>query len=101
MKNKRCLIIGLALAGVLLLAGSGLAQNRGGGGGRGPAGQGNQVCTGGPGGTCAVTPAPNANTQNCPGYGAGQSQKRQGMKGPRGGRMNQPNTPANPPATTQ
>jgi hypothetical protein len=100
MKNKRCLMIGLALAlaGVLLLAGVALAQKQG----SGPAGQGNQVCTGGPGGTCAVTPAQNPGNQNCPGYGAGKSQKRKGMKGPRdGGQSSQPTTPANPPATTQ
>ncbi len=104
MKNRRCLMIGLAsaLAGVLLLAGVALAQNQGGSRGGCPAGQGNQVCTGGPGGTCAVTPAPNPGNQNCPGYGAGQSQKRQGMKGPGGGgQSSQPTTPDTPPATTK
>ena len=98
MKN-RCLIIGLALAltGVLLLAGVALAQQQRGG----PASQGKQLCTGGPGGTCAVTPAP-ANTQNCPGYGAGKSQKQKGMQGPRGGgQSSQPTTPATPPATSE
>ena len=103
MKNKRCLMIGLALAfaGALLLAGSGLAQNRGGGGGGGQAGQGNQLCTGGPGGTCMVPPAQTPGNQNCPGYGAGKAQRQKGPKGFRGGRMNQTNTPANPPTTTK
>ena len=36
MKKQRCLIIALALAGVMLLAGPGLAQKQGGGPGRGP-----------------------------------------------------------------
>ena len=40
MKKQRCLIIALALAGVLLLAGPGLAQKQGGG----PAGE--HVCPG-------------------------------------------------------
>jgi hypothetical protein len=100
MKHRRCLMIGpaLALGGVLLLAGVAVAQNQGGG----PAGQGNQLCTGGPGGTCAVTPAPKPGNQNCPGYGAGQSQKQKGMKGRRGGgQATQPTTPDNPPATTK
>ena len=100
MKNRRCLMIGpaLALGGVLLLAGVALAQNQGGG----PAGQGNQMCTGGPGGTCAVTPAPKPGNQNCPGYGAGKSKKQKGMKGPwGGGQSSQPTTPANPPADTK
>lgn len=104
MKNRRCLMIGLALAlaGVFLLAGVALAQNQGGGRGVCPVGQGNQVCTGGPGGTCSVTPAPNPSNQNCPGYGAGQSQKRKGMKGPRGGgQSSQPTTPANPRAASE
>ncbi len=104
MKNRRCLMIGLAsaLAGVLLLAGVALAQNQGRGPAVCPVGQGNQVCTGGPGGTCAVTPTQKPGNQNCPGYGAGQSQKRQGMKGPRGGgQSSQPTTPANPPAASE
>lgn len=105
MKNRRCVMIGLALAlgGVLLLAGVALAQNQGGGPAVCPVGQGNQGCSGGPGGTCAVTPAPKAGNQNCPGYGAGQSQKRRGMmQGPQGsGQSSQPTTPDNPPATTK
>lgn len=101
MQKSKCWMIGLALAlaGVLLLAGVALAQNQKGGG---PAaqGQGNQLCTGGPGGTCAVSPpANNQGNQNCPSSGAGNSQKRMG-KCP-GGQANQPNTPANPPATSQ
>jgi hypothetical protein len=102
MKVKRCLSISLALAlaAMLLLAGSALAQNRKGGGPAGP-GQGNQLCTGGPGGTCVVSPpANNQGNQNSPGYGAGNSQKRMG-KGRGGGRANQPNTPAYPPAASQ
>ncbi|MFI5331306.1 MAG: hypothetical protein ACHQ2F_09800, partial [Desulfobaccales bacterium] len=93
MKNRRCVMIGLALAlgGVLLLAGVALAQNQGGGPAVCPVGQG-QVCTGGPGGTCAVTPAPKPGNQNSPGCGAGQSQKQEGMKG---GQSSQPTTPAN------
>jgi hypothetical protein len=79
MKKQRCLIMALALAGVMLLAGPGLAQQQGGGPGRGP---GNQVCTGGPGGTCKINPTTQGN-QNCP--GPGKSQKRQGMRGGRGG----------------
>ncbi len=100
MKNRQCLMIGLALAlaGVMLLAGAALAQNQG----SGPAGQGNQLCTGGPGGTCAVTPAPKPGNLNCPAYGAGQPQKQKGRKGSGGtGQSSQPTTPANPPATTK
>lgn len=100
MKTKRCVRLGLAmaLAGGLLLAGTGLAQNQGGGG---PAGQGKQLCTGGPGGTCVVNPAQGSGNQNSPGPGAGKSQKRQGMKGNRGGAQSgQPTTQANPPAST-
>ena len=82
MKNRRGLMIGLmlALALTLLMWGPGWAQNQG-GPGKGPAGQGNQLCTGGPGGTCAVNPANTPNTQNCPGYGAGKSQRQQGSQG--------------------
>ena len=95
MKKQRCLIIALALAGVMLLAGPGLAQKQGGGPGRGP---GSQVCTGGPGGVCTINPNTPAN-QNGPAPGTAKSQKRQGMKGSRGGaqsnqREAQPNTPA-------
>jgi hypothetical protein len=103
MKHRRSLMIGLAsaLAGVLLLSGVALAQNQGGGPAVCPVGQGNQLCTGGPGGTCAVTPAPKAGNQNCL-YGAGQSQKRKGMKGSQGGgQSTQPTTPDNSPATSK
>ena len=99
MKHRRGVMIGLtsALAGAVLLAGVALAQNQGGG----PAGQG-QLCTGGPGGTCAVTPAPKPGNQNCPGYGAGKANKQRGRKGPGGGgQSSQPITPANPPETTK
>ncbi len=94
MKKQLCLISALALAGVLLLAGPGLAQKQGGGPGGGPAG--NQVCTGGPGGVCTINPAAPANP-NCPDPGSGKSQKRQRMRGSRGGA--QANQPA--PQTTQ
>ena len=103
MKHRRGLMIclALALAGVLLLAGPGWAQNQG-GPGKGPAGQGNQLCTGGPNGTCVVPPANTPNTQKGPGYGAGKSQRQRGAKGPQGsGSGNQPNTQANPPATSR
>jgi hypothetical protein len=106
MKNRRGLMICLmlALALTLLMWGPGWAQNQG-GPGKGPAGQGNQLCTGGPGGTCVVNPAntPNTpNTQNCPGYGAGKSQRQRGPKGQWGaGGGNQPNTQANPAATSR
>ncbi len=102
MQNSKCLMVALALglAGMLLLAGAALAQNQK-NAGVCPVGQG-QVCTGGPGGTCAVTPTPNTGNQNCPGYGAGKSQKQKGMKGPKsGGQAGQPSTPANPSATAE
>ena len=95
MKAKRDLLAGLVLAGVMALSMPALAQNQGKKGNQGvcPVGQGNQMlCTGGPGGTCAVNPPPKA--QNCPRYGAGQGQR--GPKGPQGGRMNQPAPQANP-----
>jgi hypothetical protein len=100
MKNRQCWMeaLVLALAGALLLAGVALAQGQGGG----PADKGNQVCTGGPGGTCTINPAPNPSKQTCPRAGAGKSQQRQGMRGPQGGgQSGQPTTPANPPATSQ
>jgi hypothetical protein len=103
MRNRRGLMIGLmlALALTLLMWGPGWAKNQG-GPGKGPAGQGNQLCTGGPNGTCAVNPANTPNTQNCPGYGSGKSQRQSGPKGPQGaGRSNQPNTQANPPVTSR
>jgi len=98
MKKQRCLIMALALAGVMLLAGPGLAQKQGdGAGGVCPAG--NQVCTGGPGGTCKINPTTQAN-QNCP--GPGKSQKRQGMKGARSGaQSNQPDTQTKAPEAGQ
>lgn len=100
MKKQRCLIIALALAGVMLLAGPGLAQRQGAGAG-GVCPAGNQVCTGGPGGTCVVTPPNNTQgNQNCP--GTGKSQKRQGMKGARGGaQSNQTNTQTKAPEAGQ
>ncbi len=96
MKTKRCWLIGLALAltGVLLLAGAALAQKQGGGPGVCPAGQGSQVCTGGPGGTCVVNPAANPDPKNCPAYGAGKSQRQKGPKGRGAGQPGQPNPPA-------
>ena len=103
MNKRSCLIIclALALAGVLLLAEPGGAQNQG-GKATGPAGQGLQMCTPGQGGVCAVNPPANPGNQNSPRYGADNSQKPMGPKGRRGGgRFNQPNTQANPPATSQ
>jgi hypothetical protein len=104
MKHKRGLMFAgaLALGGMLLLSGPALAQGQGRNRGGGPMmGQNNQLCTGGPGGTCAVNPPSNPGNQNCPGYGNGNSQQRRGPKGQGGGRFNQPNTQANPPATKQ
>jgi hypothetical protein len=105
MKHKRGLMFGgaLALAGMLLLSGPALAQNQGRNRGAGPMGQGqgNQLCTGGPGGTCAVNPPNNPGNQNSLGNGEGNSQRRRGPKGQGGGRFNQPNTQTNPPATNQ
>jgi hypothetical protein len=98
MKKQRCLIMALALAGVMLLAGPGLAQKQGGGPGGGP---GNQVCTGGPGGVCTINPATPAK-QNGPGPGAGKAQKRQGMRGARGGaQSNQTDTQTKAPEAGQ
>ncbi len=100
MADKRYLKIGgaLTLAGMLLLAGTALAQNQGGGPGVCPAAPGNQVCTGGPGGTCVVNPSQNPNPQNCPAYGGGKSQRQRGQK--RRGAGQQPGQ-TNPPATNQ
>ena len=101
MKYRRGLVISLALAltGMLLLAGAALAQqNRGGG----PGGQGNQLCTDGPGGTCVVNPANNPNpARNCPANNPGQSRRQKGLKRGGAGQSGQPNSPANPPATSQ
>ena len=105
MKYRRGLMISLALAlaGMLLLAGAALAQQScGGGPGGGPAGQDSQLCTGGPGGTCVVNPANNPNPQqNCPANNAGKSWRQKGQKGSSAGQSAQPNSPANPPATSQ
>jgi hypothetical protein len=93
--NKRGLLTGLALAlaGVLLLAGAGLAQNRG-GAGAGQGGRGNQLCTPGARGVCAVGPN-NPDNQNRFGNGAGRPQKARGM-GRRGGQANPSATQADP-----
>lgn len=102
MKDKRYMMLGLALAlaGVMLLAGLAMAQNQGGGGAK--AGQGGQLCTPGSGGTCAVPPAVGQGNPNCPAPGAGKAQKRRGSRGPQGGkRANQPDPQANPPAAGQ
>jgi hypothetical protein len=105
MKNQRGLMFagGLALAGMLLFSGPSWAQqNQGGNRPGGPAGQGNQLCIPGPGGTCAVNPPANPGNQNAPNYGQGNQQRRRGPKGMGGGgRFNQPNTQANPPASNQ
>jgi len=97
MRKKQCLIMALALAGVMLLAGPGLAQRQGGGPGGGP---GNQVCTGGPGGVCVINPP---NTQGSqPGSRNPNSGKRRGPKGPgSGSRMNQAAPQTSPPADSQ
>jgi len=95
--------LALVLTAMLLLGGAALAQqNRGGGPGACPGGQGNQLCTGGPGGTCVVNPANNSNPQqNCPGNNAGLSRRQKGLKRGGAGQSSQPNSPANPPATSQ
>ncbi len=99
MKQQLYLISALALAGVLLLAGPGLAQRQGAGAGGGP--QGNQVCTGGPGGVCTINPATPAN-QNGPGPGAGKGQKRKGMRGNQGSaQATQPGTQTTQPEAGQ
>ena len=99
MKQQLYLISALALAGVLLLAGPGLAQRQGGGPGGGP--QGNQVCTGGPGGVCTINPATPANPKG-PGPGAGKGQKRKGMRGNQGGaQATQPGTQTTQPEAGQ
>ncbi len=100
MKKPLYLISALALAGVLLLAGPGLAQKQdAGAGGVCPAG--NQVCTGGPGGVCTIKPNTPA-SQNCPGLGAGKGQKRKGMRGNQGGaQATQPGTQTTQPEAGQ
>jgi hypothetical protein len=102
MKNRRDLLIGLALAGVMLLAGPSWAQNQGGGGGAaGPGNQGRQLCTGGPGGTCVVN-SPNTQGNQNNGSANANPKKRRGPKGPGGGgRSNQPNTQTETPAAGQ
>ncbi len=99
MEKQRCLIMALALAGVLLLAGPGLAQQQGAGAG-GVCPAGNQVCTGGPGGVCVINPP---NTQGSqPGSRNPNSGKRRGPKGPGpGSRMNQAAPQTSPPADSQ
>jgi len=105
MKYRRSLMISLALVltAMLLLGGAALAQqNRGGGPGVCPGSQGNQLCTGGPGGTCEVNPANDpVPQQNCPGNNAGQCWRQKGPKRGGPGQSGQPNSPANPPATSQ
>ncbi len=98
MKNRWCFssVWALALAGMMLLAGPALAQNQGGGQGSCPAGQGNQLCTPGPGGTCAVNPPPNQGKHTCP---APQQKGSQAAQGACSG--NQPKSQANPPATSR
>ena len=98
MKNRWCFtrVWALALAGVMLLAGPALAQNQGGSPGTRPAGQGNQLCTPGPGGTCVVNPPPNQGKQNCP-----APQQKGSQAGPGACPGNQPKTQANPPATSR
>ncbi len=87
MRNQRCFIMALALTGVLLLAGPGLAQRQG-AGAAGVCPAGNQVCTGGPGGVCVLNPANNQNNQT--GRNSMRKQRR-GPKGPgAGGQVNQP-----------
>lgn len=100
MRKQWCLIMALALAGVMLLAGPGLAQGQGAGAG-GVCPAGNQVCTGGPGGTCAVTPPNNTQgNQTC--IRNTNPKKRRGPNGPgAGGRMNQPDPQTSPPAAGQ
>ena len=105
MKSRWSLMISLALVltAMLLLGGATLAQEtQGGGPGARPAGQGKQLCTGGPGGTCEVNPANNPNPQqDCPGNKAGLSRRQKGPKRGDAGQSGQPNPPANPPATSQ
>lgn len=101
MQIRKSWWLGLSLAGALLLAGTALAQNQGGGTGGSKVSQESPCCTAGPNGTCVVNP--NKQQGNPNGPGTGKAQKRRGMKGPQGGGPgNQPNTPpANPPAAGQ
>ncbi len=98
MKNSWCFtsVWALALAGVMLLAGPALAQNQGASQGTRPAGLGNQLCTPGPGGTCAVNPPPKQGKQNCP-----APQQKGSQAAPGAGSGKQPKTQANPPATSR
>jgi hypothetical protein len=98
MKNRRCFtsVWALALAGMMLLAGPALAQNQGGGQGSCPAGQGKELCTPGPGGTCAVNPPPKQVKQKCPAL-----QRKGSQAAPGACSGNQPKTQANPPAASQ
>ncbi|MGP8051564.1 MAG: hypothetical protein ACLPYB_13265 [Desulfobaccales bacterium] len=98
MKTGWCFasVWALAAVGVMLLAGPALAQNQSGGPAGKPAGHG-ELCTGGPGGTCAVTPPPKQGKQNGP-----ASQQKGCSQAPRGaGSGNQPKTQANPAATSR
>jgi hypothetical protein len=95
--SKRLVIIlALALAGALVLAGSGWATNQGSGPAASPVAQGQQLCTGGPNGTCRLVPKAPAR-QDCPGYGAGPGKKVKASQGAKQG--NQPETQAKPQAT--
>jgi len=98
MKNRRCFtsVWALALAGMMLLAGPALAQNQGGVQGSCPAGQGKELCTPGPGGTCAVNPPPKQVKQKCPAL-----QRKGSQAAPGACSGNQPKTQANPPAASQ
>jgi hypothetical protein len=98
MKYSKRLVItlALALAGALVLAGSGWSANQGSGPAAGPVAQGQQLCTGGPNGTCRLVPKTPAR-QDCPVAGAGQGRK---VKAPQGAKQgNQPETQAQPQAT--
>jgi hypothetical protein len=94
MKKRWCIasVWALALAGLLLLAGPALAQNQGGGQG-GKAVERGGLCTGGPGGTCAVHPPVQQGQQKCP------TQPQQCSQAPQGANCStEPKTQANPPA---
>jgi len=85
----------LALAGLMLLAGPALAQTQGGGPGGKPADHGG-LCTGGPGGTCAVNPAAIKGQQKCP------TPQQQCSQAPQGAKCStEPKTQANPPASSR
>jgi hypothetical protein len=104
MKYRRWLTICLvlALAGVMLWAGPGLAQCRRGDYSGG--GAGNQWCQGGSGpgsgawGQGANNAGNYAGYQNCPRGGGSNPQATMGPRGPRGGRYYQPDTQTSSPA---